>query len=73
MLSPDITIYDVAWLLTLCVAAMSLYITYHIGYRNGHMDGCKIRRRMKRKVRKKETKGELNATRCRYIGMGPRH
>ena len=74
MLSPNITIYDIAWVLTMCVMFLSLYIAYNIGYRNGHMDGCRARRKVKRSFRRGELKGVIDATaRCGHFRLGQRH
>lgn len=69
MLSSNITIYDVAFFLTVCCMFMGSYILYHLGYRNGYMDGAKARRKAKRKLR-----GDAHANARRgYLGMGQRN
>ena len=52
MLQPQITIYDVAYILTLAIFALTTVVAYYLGKRNGYIEGCKIRHKVNRDFRR---------------------
>lgn len=52
MLQPQITIYDIAYILTLATFALTIVVAYYLGKRNGYIEGCKIRHKVEHDFRR---------------------